>query len=104
MRELKGEKDLQLAKDVLCAFEIAHYPNEQACRDIQEGLYWFEAEYECFSADLGQILRGESEEVRIFEIEETSGWLTDFSEGLDLEEWAPVAFIKYQEKIYIFYI
>ena len=40
MRQLQGNKDLQLAKDILKAFEEQHHPNSTACSDIQEGLFW----------------------------------------------------------------
>lgn len=99
MRELKGEKDLQLAKDVLIAFENKHYPNQQATSDIQEGLYWFEAEDEYYSADLGSLLRGEGyEEVRIVELTKEEEWLPN------LNGWCPVAFVDFQDKLYFFYI
>lgn len=102
MRELKGEKDLQLAKDVLCAFEEAHYPNKQACSDIQKGLYWCEeAEDEYYSADLGQLLREECEEVRIFEYEEEDDWLTKL---VELIGWYPAAFVRFNNKLYFFCI
>lgn len=99
MRELTGKRDLQLAKDVLCAFEAAHYPNRQACSDIQESLYWFVAEDEYFSADFGMLLRGEYEDVRIFETEE-DGWLP-LSKGT--AGWTLTAFVRFREKTYFFY-
>lgn len=101
MRELKGSKDLQLAKDVLCAFEEAHHPNKQACSDIQEGLYWYEAEDDYYSADVGQLLRGECEDVRIFEYGEKDDWLTEL---VDLVGWNPVAFVRFNNNLYFFCI
>ena len=101
MRELKGEKDLQLAKDVLIAFENKHHPNQQATTDIQEGLYWFEAEDEYYSADLGSILRGECEDVRIFESDPGDGWLTALE---DLPGWVVSAYVEYGGKLYFFCI
>ena len=69
MRMLRGNEDLQLAKDLLKGFENKHYPNSQVCSDIDEGLYWDDG-IQCYSADLGFILRGETDEVRIFEVED----------------------------------
>ena len=101
MRELKGEKDLQLAKDVLCAFESKHHPNQQACSDIRESLYWFEAEDEYYSVDVGALLRGECEDVRIFEFSEEDEWFSflDYLSG-----WSLAAFTMYQGKTYFFCI
>ena len=98
MRELKGEADLQLAKDVLCAFEEAHYSSPETCSDIQEGLYWSESEDEHYSADLGMLLRGECEDVRIFECEDMDGWFRN------ILAWNLAAFVKFNNKLYFFYI
>lgn len=67
MRELKEDKDLQEAKDILCGFEEQYYSNPQTCSDIQSGLFWDE-DAQVYSADLGQLLRGEVDEVRIYEV------------------------------------
>lgn len=99
MRELKGEKDLQLAKNVLVEFETKHYPNLQAYNDINEGLYWFEAEDEYYSADLGHLLRGEVEGVRIFESDLEDGW---FSELEDMPGWVLTAYVQYGGRLYFF--
>lgn len=101
MRELKGEADLQLAKDILCAFEEAHYPNRQACSDIQEGLYWFEAEDEYYSADLGFLLRGECEDVRIFEFDQVGESISNLNDYLTA--WTLAAFVLFKGKLYLIY-
>lgn len=103
MRELKGEADLQLAKDVLCAFEEANYPNSQACSDIREGLYW-DTEHKCYSADLGYLLRGEAEDVRIFEYGEKDDWLTPFPDMMMTGGWTLTAFVNFKGKLYFFCI
>lgn len=92
MRELKGEKDLQLAKDLLKAFENQHAHRPEACSDIQEGLYW-DNEAQCYSADLGFLLRGEAEEIRIFEADE---------DWLEFGHSRPVAYLLYGGKMYFF--
>lgn len=92
MRMLKGQEDLQLAKDLLKAFETQHVPNHQACSDIQEGLYW-DQEAQCYSADLGYLLRGETEEIRIFEADE---------DWLEFGHSRPVAYLIYNSKMYFF--
>ena len=93
MRELKGEKDLQLAKDVLCTFETKHIPDQRACTDIQESLYWNE-DLEAFEADWGMLLRGSYEWCRIYEVDDD--WI-DLG-GYD----APVAFVEFKGKFYFF--
>lgn len=98
MRELNGEKDLQLAKDVLCAFEEAHCSNKQACSDIQESLYWTDTG-RCYSADFGFVLRGENEDIRILELEEKDGWFPRIA-----STWKLTAFVVFKEKIYLFYV
>lgn len=89
MTEIKGNENLQLAKDLLCAFETVHYPKD--CSDIRESLYWDE-ERQCYSADVGFLLRGETEEVRIYKADED--WL-EASSRL-------VAFVEYKGSLYFF--
>lgn len=95
MREL-GKEDLQLAKDVLCAFEERHHPNSRVHDDIQEGLFWNER-LEAFEADLGFLLRGTYEIVRIYEVEDD--WLEDIR-GYD----TPIAFVEFKDKFYFFLV
>lgn len=90
MRVLRGSEDLQLAKEVLIAFENQHHAAGSVCSDIEEGLYWDE-ESQCYSADLGMILRGEADEVRIFVADD---------EWLDFDRSRPVAFINYKGETY----
>lgn len=90
MRQLQGNKDLQLAKDILKAFEEQHHPNSTACSDIQEGLFWDE-DTQCYSADLGFLLRGETDKIKIFEAED---------EWIDIPHSRPVAFINFNRKLY----
>lgn len=92
MRELKGEKDLNLAKEVLCAFESKHYPNARSCGDIREGLYW-DPEKRCYSADFGFLLRGFFEDIRIFEAQD---------DWMDLKDAKPVAWVTWDNILYIF--
>ena len=99
MRELEGEKDLQLAKDVLIAFENKHYPNQQATSDIQEHLYWFEAEDSYYSVDVGFLLRGECEDVRIFESNPEDDWFRIFE---DMPGWTLTAYVEYRGLLYFF--
>lgn len=94
MRELKGNEDLQVVKDLLCGFEEEHYGNLTACSDIREGLFWDE-EIQCYSADLGMLLRETTDEVRVFEIDE-DGFIGPMSRPLAI--YKP----KDSEKTYIF--
>lgn len=59
------KENIQKAIQILSIYEEAFYPNQQAVGDIEDGLYWDE-ERQCFSADVGLLLRGECEDVRIF--------------------------------------
>lgn len=60
------ERDLRLAKKILIAYEVEFYPNKTAETDIKESLFWDHTR-KCFSADWGFLLRGDAEEVRIYE-------------------------------------
>lgn len=88
---IEGNEHLQLAKDLLCAFETKHHYNHTAVSDIQEGLYWDE-EAKCYSADLGSLLRGETDEVRIYKVED---------DWIDVPSRV-VAYIVYEGSIYLF--
>lgn len=91
MRELKGEKDLDLAKEVLLAFEH-RYTHTRSGGDIRDGLYW-DAEAQRYSADLGFLLRGETEDIRIFEAQD---------DWIDLKDAKPVAWVMWDNVLYIF--
>lgn len=92
MRELKGEKDLDLAKKVLIAFECKHIRHTRSQGDIRDGLYW-DAESQRYSADLGFLLRGETEDIRIFEAQD---------DWIDLGDARPVAWVMCDDVLYIF--
>jgi len=91
MRELKGEKDLDLAREVLLAFEY-RYTHTGSGGDIRDGLYW-DAEAQRYSADFGFLLRGETEDIRIFEAQD---------DWIDLKDARPVAWVMWDNVLYIF--
>ena len=91
MRELKGEEDLDLAKAVLLAFEY-RYIHTRSGGDIRDSLYW-DAEAQRYSADFGFLLRGETEDIRIFEAQD---------DWIDLKDAKPIAWVMWDNVLYIF--
>lgn len=98
MIKLEGIENLQEAKDVLCAFETKEHPSILAVEDIKEGLFWDEKR-KCYSADLGTLLRGETEDVRIYK--KVRG---DEDDWFPEERWTPVAVLNFNERLYFFFI
>lgn len=99
MIQLSGIENLQEAKDVLCAFEIKEHPSALAVEDIKEGLFWDEKR-NCYSADFGSLLRGETDEVRIYKrkiVGDEDDWLPE-------DKWTPVAVLNFNENLYFFYV